>query len=235
MSSSSPGQAPNACRLVDYTDLRKEITYDDVEVLCMEALGFPLRAVVVPSALVRAAVRALRGRVAVSCPISYPFGTQSPSVKAVEAAAAVEAGATELEIVPHFASLRSQRWETTRAELDQIARSARGATLKLVLEATALDAETLRRTCAIALDAGYSFVSNTIGFRLVSTQPETVGAASATAVRDLVGLVPPGLRVKAVGGATSWAEVDQLHRAGAERVAVLAKRGILSLPLEGAP
>ena len=55
-------------RTIDYTDVRKDITYGDVERICLEARDHRIGAVVVPSALVhRAAVCVADSGVAVSC------------------------------------------------------------------------------------------------------------------------------------------------------------------------
>jgi deoxyribose-phosphate aldolase len=219
---------------IDYTDLRKEITYADVEALCLEATVYGLHTVVVPSALVPRAVRSLTGACRVSCPIAYPFGTQAAAVKAHEAEVAVAAGAAELEVVPHFGALRARHWQDAAAELQAIAQVARGATLKLVLETASLEPDILERVCKLARDAGFAFVSNTIGFRLVSTQPSTEGSASEEAVRRLCQLAKGTISVKAIGGVTALADVERLLAAGAKRVAVSAQRGLLAAWAEGA-
>ncbi len=219
--------------VVDYTDLRKEITYADVEALCLEAAVYGVRTVVVPSALVSRAVRRLAGAARVSCPIAYPFGTQAAVVKAREAEVAVASGAAELEVVPHFGALRARRWEAAAAELETVARAAGGATLKLVLETGILEADVLKRACALARDTGFAFVSNTVGFRLVSTEPGTVGSASEEAIGRLVRWAGGSIGVKVVGGVASIADVERWRVAGATRVAVSAQRGLLASWAEG--
>jgi deoxyribose-phosphate aldolase len=214
--------------VLDYTDLRKEITYGDIEALCLEARVYGLQTVVVPSALVAHAVRGLANSASVACPIAYPFGTQTPSVKAREVDAALSAGARELDIVPHFGALRARRWKDVKDELEEVARAARGATLKLILEIGYLENDILQHVCVLARDTGFSFVANTIGFRIVSIQPETVGAASFGAVERLVRCAGPVLGVKAVGGARTLDDVAELRAAGASRVAVAAERGLLA-------
>jgi deoxyribose-phosphate aldolase len=235
MRTSDPKSLPDAmAETIDYTDLRKDITYSDVEALCLEATVYGLRTVVVPSALVAQAARRLAGAARVSCPIAYPFGTQAAAVKAREAEVAIAAGASELEVIPHFGALRARRWEDAAAELRVVAKAARGATLKLVLEIDLLEPDVLEHACALARDAGFAFVSNTIGFRLVSTQPEMVGSASEETVRRLVRIAGNALAAKAVGGITSLADVGRWRAAGAVRVAVAARRGLLAAWTEGA-
>jgi len=218
---------------LEYADLRKDTTYGDIESLCLEARAYGVKTVVVASALVARAVAAIEGEARVACPIAYPFGTQAVEVKVREAQAAIAAGAQELDIAPHFGSLRARRWEDVVEELETIARAARGVTLKLVLETGYLEDDVLERSCMAARDAGYSFVTNTIGFRIVSTQPETMGAASVEAVRRLARVAGQGLGVRAVGGARTPEDVAALRAAGASRVAVFAERGLLATWVKG--
>ncbi len=223
----------SAVPVLDYTDLRKEITYGDIEALCLEARVYGLHTVVVPSGLVARAVRGLAGAASVACPIAHPFGTQAPIVKAREVDAALSAGAHELDIVPHFGALRARRWKDVRDELQEVARAARGAVLKLVIETGYLEDDILTSVCALARDAGFAFVANTIGFRIVSTQPETVGAASIGALERLVRCAGSAMGVKAVGGVRTLGDVAKLRAAGASRVAVAAERGLLASWAEG--
>ena len=212
---------------IDYTDLRKELSYADVEALCLEASIYGVRAVVVPSMLVSQTARCLGNSIPLSCAIGYPFGTQAARVKGREAEEAVKQGASELEIVPHFGALRANRWTDVESELRFIRQAAGEATLKLVLEAESLSSAEIERICSMARATGYAFVSNTIGFRTVSTQPGTEGAATVESVKRLAKLSAGLVEVKAVGGVHSLGDLKQLLGAGATRVAVPARRGTL--------
>ncbi len=211
---------------IEYTDLRKEITYRDVETMCTEAVLHGLGAVVVPSALVRPAAGWIAdGGPSVATVISFPFGTQSVCVKAREAVVAVEQGASELDIVPHFGAILAGRWDDLRRELAEIRNATGKVALKLVLETDRLSSEQISEACAIALDCGFDYVANTVGFRLVSTDPNAQGSASAQVVETLHNLSLNRLKVKAAGGVTTLAIVGALIDAGARRVAVNVSLG----------
>ena len=222
------GQVNRIAHLIEYTDLRKTITMRDVEVLCTEAALYGLGVAVVPSALVREAT-ACTGRdgVCVGTVISYPFGSQSPVVKAREAAAAVEQGAGELDVVPHFGAILAERWSAVRQELAEIRRAAGQVPLKLVLETERLSTSEIREACVIAADEGFEYVVNTVGFRLVSTDPEAEGLASVEGVQSIRGLIGDSLKLKAAGGIATPEQVDDLLGAGVDRVAVSVAPGLL--------
>jgi len=214
--------------VIEYTDLRKAMTYRDVEVLCIEAMYYGLGMVVVPSALVGHAVSCLAGkRVTVGTVISYPFGSQSPRVKAREAATAVSQGANELDVVPHFGAILAERWDDVSQELSSIRVAAAAATLKLVLETGRLSSNQIRTACSIASDSGFAYVVNTVSFRLVSTDPNAEGLASVPVVKSLCELAGESLQIKAAGGVSTLQEIKDLLHAGAQRVALTMYPGLL--------
>jgi len=222
------GHADRFARAIEYTDLRKTISSRDVETMCAEAILYRLGVVVVPSALVRQAVAcASGGGPSVGTVISYPFGTQAAVVKAREAAAAVEHGARELDLVPHFGAILAERWSAVRAELAELRHAAGAARLKLVLETGRLTASSIRETCAIAANEGFEYVVNTVGFRLVSTDPDAEGLASVEVVRSLRELSGDALRLKAAGGIVGLDLVEDLLNAGVDRIAISVASGAL--------
>ena len=150
---------------IDYTDVRKDVTYADIERICLEAVEHQLGAVVVPSALVRRAAACLAGTdVVVSCYVGHPFGTQAAVVKAREAEAAVEHGATELDVVLHHGTARAARWPEVEAELATVKNAAGPTLLKLVVEVSILTDDELSTVARTAADAGYAMIANTAGF-----------------------------------------------------------------------
>ena len=223
MTSAIPREIAGA---VEYTDVRKDVTYADVERICLEAVRHQLGTVVVPSALVRRAATCLaKTDVSVSCYVGYPFGTQAAIVKAREAEVAVAHGATELEIVLHHGAARAARWSEVEAELATVQRAAGIAMLKLVAEASFLEDDDLSSIARLAADVGYAIIANTAGFRIVSTRPDTQSEASPEVVERLVRAGGGRIRPKATGGVTVREDVIRLLSAGATRVAVNAAPG----------
>jgi deoxyribose-phosphate aldolase len=214
---------------IEYTDFRKTISERDIETMCAEAVAYGFGAVIVPSAVVSWAEKSLspsRSRVAIGTVISYPFGSQSATVKATEAETALAAGATRLDIIPHFGTIAAERWDHVRGELAAIREAASRAELKLVLEVSRLTPQQIREVSAIAADLGYTHVSNTVGFRIVSTDP-TESVASKEAVTSLQQLAGEQLRIKAAGGITTAGTVEDLCAAGADRIALAVAPGRL--------
>lgn len=225
---SAPTRSQAVAGSIEYTDLRKTISERAVETMCAEALLCGFAAVVVPSALVPLARGCIdAGSPSVATVVSYPFGTQGSLVKAREAEAAVDGGACELDVVPHFGAILAERWDSVRTELSEVRAAAGEATLKLVLEVARLTSTQIREACAIAAGEGFDFVVNTVGFRLVSTDPNAEGSASAEVLTSLRALADDRLKLKAAGGIDSIDLAAALLVAGAERISVAVAPGRL--------
>jgi len=215
-------------RTIDYTNVKKDATYADVERTCLEAQTHGVAAVVVPSALVQRAARHLDGsNVLVGCYIGYPFGTPGTAVKAREADTAVADGAREIELVPHFGAIRARRWRDVERELAAVRAAIGKAVFNLVAEESVLTDEELMSVAHLAADAGCMLIANTAGFRIVSTRPETEATATVHAVERLLRAGMGSVRPKAAGGIRTAAEITDLVDAGAERVAIPADSGAL--------
>jgi len=213
---------------IDLTDVRKILTYADVERGCLEARHYGVASFVVPSALVRRAANCLSDSdVAVACYVGYPFGTQAPGVKAREAGVAREHGARGIELVPHYGTLRTGRWSDVERELQTVRRAAEAATLGVVVEVAYLSNDELSRFASVAADAGYTRIANTAGFRVVSTQPDSEAAATEETVARLARAGGGRILPKAVGGIRTRVDAARLLKAGAARLGVDATPGLL--------
>jgi len=211
---------------VDYTDLRKTISYGDVESMCADAVAFGFGSVVVPTALVRRAASIVgKQDLAVGSVLSYPFGTQATVVKTCEAEVAVDHGAARLDLIPHFGAILAERWDYVRDELQAVRSAAGDCPLTLVLETGRLRTSLIHELCTLAADCGYAYIANTVGFRLVSTDPDAEGRASTDTIRTLSELSGGSVKIKAAGGLTDRSQAEELRAAGAHRFAVDASCG----------
>jgi deoxyribose-phosphate aldolase len=204
--------------LVDHTLLRPEATADDVAALCAEAIELAVAAVCVsPSRLPVPDV----GSIGVAAVIGFPSGAHRPGVKVLEAATAVQAGATELDVVIDLGAAKAGRWDDVRAELVVVRGAAPSPVLlKVIVESAALSDAELDAACRAAVDAGADFVKTSTGFH-------PAGGATVEAVRRMRAIVGPDIGVKASGGIRDAATALAMVEAGANRLGCSATRAIL--------
>src|SRR4051794_15576221 len=87
-------------RRIDHTILKPEATAPEVHQIVTEALQHTFASVCVAPAWVAKVAEQLKGSPVVTCTVvGFPHGTSKPTLKAIEATAAVKDGATEVDVV----------------------------------------------------------------------------------------------------------------------------------------
>ena len=212
-------------QLIDHTLLKPEATHADVEALIAEAAELGTYSVCVsPSMLPLTVPDGLK--VAVVC--GFPSGKHLPQIKAAEAAAAVEAGADEVDMVIDVGAAKEKRYADVEADIAAVRAAAPAPTvLKVIIESAALEDDEIVGVCEAAVRAGADFVKTSTGFH-------PAGGASVHAVELMRSTVGPDLGVKASGGVRTMEQAEQMVAAGATRLGVSGSRALLSGATPGA-
>jgi deoxyribose-phosphate aldolase len=169
-------------RLLSLTDLTSLNDSDDaaaVRALSKLARSAPVKpaAVCIWARLIPAALESLRGSGITVCAVAnFPGGAAEPAVAAKETAAAVDAGATEVDVVfPYRALLAGDAG--VGLDLVRACRQACAdrALLKVILETGQLGgADAIRHAAEIAVAGGANFLKTSTG----KTQPAATPAAA---------------------------------------------------------
>ena len=210
------GEGPIAA-LIDHTMLRPEATRADIVKLCGEARQYGFATVCINPYWVSLASSELAGTAVKVCTVAgFPLGATSTEAKVAEAAAALRAGAREIDMVINVGALRSGDFDTVRVDIQAVVRVCHdaGAIVKVILETALLDDAQKTTACGLAQAAGADFVKTSTGF----------GPAGAT-VQDIVLMrhaVGPRMGVKAAGGIRTLDDFRAMVAAGANRVGASA-------------
>lgn len=185
----------------------------DLEAAVALATDYELAGLTVNPWLVKAAKRAIgQSRVTIGTVIAYPYGAALTSVKAFEASAALDQGATQIDFVLNAGALVSEDDETVFNDMVAVVDMAHSALASagVILEPAPLSDDLVRRACRLAERAGADYV-------VTGTGRGSAGATVARTrlLRDSVG---PRIGVKAAGRFRSVEELDEAVRAGATRV-----------------
>lgn len=218
----SPPTRSQLAALVDHTLLKPEATPADVAALVAEGAELGVYAVCVSPTLVPAAVRA--GGVRVAAVAGFPSGKHLGAVKAQEAVAALDAGATEIDMVIDVGAALTGDFDAVRADIATVRAAAVDAVLKVIVESAVLlgsaDEGALTAVCRAAEDAGADFVKTSTGFH-------PAGGATVRAVEVMSAAVGGRLGVKASGGIRTAADAIALLDAGATRLGLSGTRAVL--------
>jgi deoxyribose-phosphate aldolase len=212
-------------QMIDHTLLTPEATDADVTALAQEANKLGVHAICVSPSRLPVTPGVLDQAIATAAVAGFPSGAHLPAVKAVEAAAAVSAGAGEIDMVMDLGLAMDNRWEEITAEVAAV-REAIGPSvlLKVIIESAVIGPSRIAPACSAAEAAGANFVKTSTGFH-------PAGGATVEAVRAMAAAVGGRLGVKASGGIRTTEKALEMIDAGATRIGASHTAAIL----EGLP
>ena len=208
----------DVARLVDHTLLKPEATAADVAALVAESRALGVLAVCVsPSMLPLADAEGL----VVATVAGFPSGKHTSAVKAAEAAAAVRAGADEVDMVIDVGAALAGETTAVRDDIAAVRAAVPAPTvLKVIVESAALPDDVLVAVCRAAEEAGADFVKTSTGFH-------PAGGATVHAVAVMHDTVGGRLGIKASGGIRSTEVAEHLMDAGATRLGLSGSATVL--------
>jgi len=208
---------PSIAALIDHTILKPDATRADVIKVCREARQYNFASVCVNPYWVPLVRTELSGsKVKVCTVVGFPLGATSTEAKVAETAAALRAGAEEIDMVINVGALRSGDHEAVKLDIQQVVKAAHEAhaIVKVILETALLNDNEKAVACTLCKLAGADFVKTSTGF-----SKSGATAADVALMRSVVG---PGMGVKASGGIRTLDDLRQMTAAGASRIGASA-------------
>ena len=199
-------------KLIDHTLLKPDASEEAIKSICDEAKEHGFKSVCVNPSRVGFVAEQLEGSdVLPCCVIGFPLGATLPEVKAFEAAAAIEEGAKELDMVINIGAAKDGNWELVKKDIEAVVTAANGeAAVKVIIETCLLTDEEKVLACQCAMEAGADFVKTSTGF--------STGGATEQDVALMRKVVGENLGVKASGGVRTLEDAEKFIKAGASRL-----------------
>lgn len=201
--------------MIDHTLLKPTATSEEISRLCREARQHGFAAVCVNSCYVSLARKLLAGTGVKICAVAgFPLGAVATAAKAFEAAEAVKAGASEIDMVINIGALKEGKPDAVlndiRSVVDATTAVNPQALVKVIIETCYLTGEEKVTACRLARDAGACFVKTSTGFG--------GGGAIVEDVALMRAAVGPEMGVKASGGIKTAEQALAMIEAGASRI-----------------
>lgn len=150
---------------IDHTNLNAYAKKEDIVLLCEEAKQYHFASVCVNPCYVEFASHLLKDTtVAVSTVIGFPLGATTTMVKSYEAIAAIEAGATEIDMVINIGAVKDGNYEYVKNEIEEVRDSIDGHILKVIIETCYLTREEIIKMTEICNETFVNFIKTSTGF-----------------------------------------------------------------------
>lgn len=198
-------------KFIDHTLLKAFATENEILKLCEEAKQYDFKSVCVNPCNVALAKEALVGSDVLVCTvIGFPLGANLPETKALEAMAAIQKGADEVDMVINIGKAKEHNWEYIKNEIALVVGASSSKCVKVIIETCYLTDEEKVKCCEAAKSAGATFVKTSTGFGTGGATPQDIALMRST--------VGDSLGVKASGGVKTLQDLETMVENGATRI-----------------
>ena len=194
---------------VDHTLLAPTATWEELQILCDEAIKYETASVCVPPNRVKQVKDYLCGRMAVCTVVGFPNGYHTTAVKAMETEEVLDRGADEVDMVINLGWVKEKRFHDVQTEIHTLKDICDDKILKVIVETCFLTEEEKIKMCEVVTEAGADFIKTSTGFGSGATFEDVALFAAH---------VGENVRIKAAGGIGSFEDAKHFLELGASRI-----------------
>ncbi len=219
-------------KMIDHSLLHPTMTDEILASGCQLARQYDVASACIKPYAIPLARKILSGSgVAVCAVIAFPHGNSATNIKVQEAAEAVAAGASEIDMVINIGKALGGDWGYVSEEIKTINETVtKGkAIMKVIFENDYLGDEQIIRLCEICSEHRVAFVKTSTGYGFVKQPNGFYAYAGATdhALKLMREHCAPSVQVKAAGGVRTLDDLLRVRRLGVTRIGATATREIL--------
>lgn len=195
---------------VDHTLLTQTAVWDEIKVLCDDAVAYGTASVCIPPAFVKMAKDYVGEQMKICTVIGFPNGYSTTEVKLFETQQALNDGADEIDMVINIGNVKEGKYDRVLKEIRDIKSVCGSHILKVIIETCFLTETEKIRLCHIVTDSGADYIKTSTGFG--------GGGATFEDVKLFAENVGPGVKIKAAGGIASMEDAEKFIGLGASRL-----------------
>ena len=197
-------------KIVDHTLLLQTSTWEEIKVICDDAIKFGTASVCIPPCYVKQASDYMGDKMTVCTVIGFPNGNCTTATKVFETKDAIENGAKEIDMVINVGQLKAKNYDYVLNEIKEIKAVCQDKILKVIIETCLLTDEEKIKMCEIVTESGADFIKTSTGF--------STAGATFDDVELFAKHVGENVRIKAAGGISSLDDAEKFVELGATRL-----------------
>ncbi len=195
---------------VDHTLLKQQSTWDQIKLICDDAMNFGTASVCIPPSYVKDCADYCNGRVKICTVIGFPNGYNTTACKVFETADAVRNGADEIDMVINIGHLKDKKYDLVLNEIKEIKKACNGKLLKVIIETCLLTDDEKIKMCELVTKAGADYIKTSTGFSTAGATFSDIKLFSENIGEDV--------KMKAAGGISSLDDAEKFLNLGVERL-----------------
>ena len=195
---------------IDHTLLKAVATWEDIKVLCDEAIEYGTASVCVPACYISRIHETYGDKINICTVVGFPLGYSVTEAKVLETRKAIEDGADEIDMVINISDVKNGDFEKVTKEIAALKEACGDKILKVIIETCYLTEEEKIAMCKSVTEAGADYIKTSTGF----------GTAGATIedIRLFKKYIGPNVKMKAAGGVKTVADLEMFINEGCDRI-----------------
>ena len=195
---------------IDHTLLKAVATWEDIKVLCDEAIEYGTASVCVPACYISRIHETYGDKINICTVVGFPLGYSVTEAKVLETRKAIEDGANEIDMVINISDVKNGDFEKVTKEIAALKEACGDKILKVIIETCYLTEEEKIAMCKSVTEAGADYIKTSTGF----------GTAGAT-IEDIKLFkqhIGENVKIKAAGGVKTVEDLEMFINEGCERI-----------------
>lgn len=195
---------------IDHTQLKAFATWEDIKMLCDEAVLYKTASVCIPSCYVKRVKEAYQDSLNICTVVGFPLGYANTEAKVAETKKAIEDGANEIDMVINISDVKNGLYEAVEEEIRTLKATCGEKVLKVIIETCYLTQEEKIAMCKAVTNAGADYIKTSTGFG--------TGGATMEDVLLMKENIGANVKIKAAGGVSTIEDLESFLNAGCDRI-----------------
>ena len=195
---------------IDHTQLKAFATWEDIKVLCDEAVLYKTASVCIPSCYVKRVKEAYQDTLYICTVVGFPLGYANTEAKVAETKKAIEDGASEIDMVINISDVKNGMYDAVEEEIRTLKATCGDKVLKVIIETCYLTQEEKIAMCKAVTNAGADYIKTSTGFG--------TGGATMEDVLLMKENIGANVKIKAAGGVSTIEDLENFLNAGCDRI-----------------
>ena len=195
---------------IDHTQLKAFATWEDIKMLCDEAVLYKTASVCIPSCYVKRVKDAYQDSINICTVVGFPLGYANTEAKVAETKKAIEDGASEIDMVINISDVKNGLYDAVEDEIKILKAACGDKILKVIIETCYLTEEEKIAMCKAVTNARADYIKTSTGFG--------TGGATMEDVLLMKENIGPNVKIKAAGGVSTIEDLENFLNAGCDRI-----------------
>lgn len=204
---------------VDHTQLKPFAMWEDIRILCEEAMEYHTASVCIPPTYIKRVKEAYGEKINICTVVGFPLGYSVTEAKAAEIQKALEDGVNEIDMVVNISDVKNGLYAKVEEEIRILKNAAGNHILKVIIETCFLTEEEKIAMCKAVTTAGADYIKTSTGFG--------TGGATMADILLFKEHIGSKVKIKAAGGVKTVQDIEDFINAGCDRIGTSSAVGLL--------